>query len=343
MVVIEGFGEVGPFKKVFVIAEIGKNHNNSMEEAKWLVDRAVEAGVDAVKFQTHVVDDEQRKDIKIISPHFKEMDRYSWVKQNTLPFEWWVELKEYCDKKKTIFFSTPMSVAAAELLEKLDVKLYKVGSADITDLFMLETIAKTGKPIIISSGMNSLEDLEIAMKTIQKYNDKIILLHCVSEYPCPPEHLNLRTITFFQKKFKAPIGLSDHALQLESAYAAVALGAVAVEKHFSRNRDQFGPDHKVSLTPDEMKQMVQGIRIVTSALGSEEKLLQEGEKKFIDVFHKSLVFAADYTKGLAITREMVVTKRPGGGIGAKELPKLLGKKLTVDVKKDDLVDIKNLK
>jgi N-acetylneuraminate synthase/N,N'-diacetyllegionaminate synthase len=333
-----GFGQ-----PVFITVDIGKNHNGSIEESKWLIDKAVEAGVDAVKFQTHG-DDEQRKlDKDYYSPHFDKIDRYSWVKKNIMSSEFWIELKEYAESKGAIFYSTPMSVSAAKLLGEIGVPLFKVGSADVTDLFMIEEIAKTGKPVIISTGMNKLEDIELAVKKVKEYHNKIILMHCVSEYPCPPEHLNLKAINFLRKKFGLPVGLSDHVLEIETASAAVALGAVAIEKHFTRDRNEFGPDHKASLLPEELKLMVKNIRNVEKAMGNGKKELLEGESKFIPMFHKSITAKIDIPEGTIITQDMIAAKRPGeGGLAPKLVARVVGKKTKTDIKKDSLILLEDL-
>jgi N-acetylneuraminate synthase/N,N'-diacetyllegionaminate synthase len=306
---------IGPDEPVFITVDIGKNHNGSMKEAKWLIDKAVEAKVDAVKFQTHIVDDEIRNN---------------------------EEISSYANKKGVIFYSTPMSTAAGDLLDEIGVPLFKVGSADVSDLFMIESLAKKKKPIILSTGMHHLDDVSLAIKTIKKHSDKIVLMHCVSEYPCPPEHLNLKVIETLRDKFDFPVGLSDHVLEIETACAAVALGAVAIEKHFTRDRTQFGPDHKVSLTPDELKEMVKRIRNVEKAIGSPDKTMLKGESKFTSIFYKSLTSLVDISKGTVITRDMLTAKRPGDGIYTKDVGKVLGKKAKTNIAKDQLIRVKDL-
>ena len=335
--------KIGPDEPVFITVDIGKNHNGSIKEAKWLIDKAVEAKVDAVKFQTHIVDDEIRKNVKIISPHFKQVDRYSWVKQNTMSRDWWEEIINYAKKKKIIFYSTPMSTAAGDLLDSLGVPMFKVGSADVSDLFMIENLARKKKPIILSTGMHKLEDVSLAVKTIRKYSDKIVLMHCVSEYPCPPEHLNLNIIKTLRDKFDLPVGLSDHVLEIETTCAAVALGAVAVEKHFSRSRNQIGPDHKVSLTPSELADMVKRIRNVERSLGSSDKKILNGETSFVKLFHKSITSRVYIPKGSVISLDMLTTKRPGDGIYAKDVDKVVGKTSKKDILQDQLIKFKDLK
>lgn len=344
---------------VFVIAEAGKNFIQTEEEksveeylnnAKQLVDEAAKAGADAIKFQTHNVEDEQL-DIDVTSPHFQGSDRYNWVKRNTnsTPVEtFWKPLKEYCDEKGVIFFSTPMSRGAAKILNELGVELWKVGSGDILDFVMLDYIRNTGKPIIISSGMSTLEETEKAINFLKEKNNKVALLHCVSKYPCPVEDLNLNTIKFYKEKFDIPIGFSDHSLDHFSTVEAVNIGATIIEKHFTMSRGQWGADHKVSLSPEEFKNMVRGIKMAKNGeasfvgeytkkmMGSKEKILQEGEAIFRPLFRKSLMAGCDIPAGTMITGDMLYAMRPqqyAGGAPSEKYPEILGKVITRDIKK----------
>ena len=350
-------------KPVFIVAEIGKNFIQTEKDqavsiylanAKRLVDEAKKAGADAVKFQTHNVEDEQL-DVKVISPHFKDIDRFKWVTRNALatPIDkFWRPLKDYCDKRGIIFFSTPMSRGAAQILQDLGVGLWKVGSGDILDFVMLDYLARTGKPIILSSGMSTLGEIRKSLNFLQKRSKNIILLHCVSKYPCLPDELNLGTINFFRKKFKIPIGFSDHSLSIEPAIVAVALGARIIEKHFSFDRNLWGSDHKASLIPEEFKKMVAGIRkletsrnerrkylaneIVGKYLGRTAKILQDGESIFRPFFRKTLVAASDIKKGTKLTAEMLYAMRPwkfNGGLPSENYEKIIGKKMAKNLKK----------
>jgi sialic acid synthase SpsE len=334
-------------KKVFIIAEIGKNFIQTKKEqslsvylknAKKLVDAAKDAGADAVKFQTHTVEDEQFN-VKVVSHHFKGSDRFSWVKRNTFPVEkFWKPLKAYCDKKKIIFFSTPMSRGAAKILQNLGVKLWKVGSGDILDFVMLDYIRQTKKPIIISSGMSTLSEVKKSIDFLNKKNKDIILLHCVSKYPCPPEELNLKTIGLLQKKFDFPVGFSDHSLGINSALAAATLGARVIEKHFSANRNLWGSDHKVSMTPGEFKRMVAGIRKIEAGylykinqrmMGKKIKKVNKDEEAFRPLFRKSLVAACDIPKGRVLKADMIYAMRPQKyleGLRSEEYEDVIGKK-----------------
>ncbi|MDP3770236.1 MAG: N-acetylneuraminate synthase family protein [Candidatus Sungbacteria bacterium] len=352
-------------KKVFVIAEIGKNFIETREErpvaeylenAKKLVKAAKAAGADAVKFQTHNVEDEQLN-ITVTSPHFKGADRYSWVTRNThaTPLnEFWRPLKAYCDESGIIFHSTPMSRGAAKILQELDVPFWKVGSGDILDFVMLDFLASTKKPIIISSGMSTLEELDLTMDFLKRRNAEVILLHCVSKYPCPPEELRLATIDFLHKRYGVIIGFSDHSIGIDSAFAAVALGARVIEKHFSLSRDLWGADHKVSMTPEEMRELVTGIRaieqdavlksaylqkdIVKQGMGTSEKVLQEDEAVFRPFFRKSLMASRDLAAGTVLASDDLYAMRPqqyAGGLPSEQYEKVLGKRVSMPLKKFD--------
>ncbi|MFH1894732.1 MAG: N-acetylneuraminate synthase family protein [Patescibacteria group bacterium] len=348
-----GNKKIGDGCPTFIIAEIGKNFIQTKEEktikeylnnAKELIRLAQKAGADAVKFQTHNVEDEQLN-IDIISPHFSGSDRYGWIRRNDLatPLEFWQELKKYCEELGIIFFSTPMSRGAAIKLEKINVPLWKIGSGDVLDFVMLDFIADTKKPIIISSGMSVLEEIDKTIDFLQKKNAQVALLHCVSKYPCPPEELNLKTIEFFKKRYDIPIGFSDHSIGYESAIAAaVNLGAAIIEKHFSLDRNLWGADHKVSMTPEEFKEMVKNIRnkkkIKSEDYGQESKVLQQGEAVFRPIFHKSLMAGQDIKKGTIITKEMVYAMRPqvyAGGLPSKDYERVLGKITKKDLNKYD--------
>ena len=349
--------------RVFIVAEIGKNFIQTEDErpvseyldnAKTLVKAAKEAGADAVKFQTHNVEDEQL-DIEVVSPHFKGADRYSWVKRNTrsTPLnEFWRPLKAYCDEVGIIFHSTPMSRGAAKKLNELGVQLWKVGSGDILDFALLDYIASTKKPIILSSGMSTLEEIDRTVDFLKRRGAEIVLLHCVSKYPCPPEDLRLGTIPFLKKRYAMPVGFSDHSIGVDSALAAAALGAQVIEKHFSFSRELWGSDHKVSMTPDETKTLVAGIRelernpakrkeylekdIVQKSVMEEGKILQEDEAAFRPYFRKSLVAGRDIPASTLVSADMLYAMRPqkyAGGLPSEEYERVLGKRTKRAIKK----------
>jgi len=342
---------------VFVIAEIGKNFiqsedNRCVEEylqnAKDLVDAAVEAGADAVKFQTHEVEDEQLN-INIVSPHFKGSDRYSWVTRNTnaTPLETFIKpLKKYCDEKGIIFFSTPMSKKAAQKLQKVDVPFWKVGSGDAQDYPTLDYLASTGKPIIISNGMVSFDELDETVKYLQSKNAPVALLYCISQYPASSDYFNLSTIEKLKEKYPdITVGFSDHSVGYDISLAAVKLGASIIEKHFSLSRDLWGSDHKVSMTPEEMKSMVSAIKShrykdINEApfYGNKEKELEGADNKFRPYFNKSLMAGCDIPEGTVITKDMVFAMRPkmyAKGLPSEKFDEVVGRKIKKSIKKYD--------
>ncbi|PIR66448.1 MAG: hypothetical protein COU51_04160 [Parcubacteria group bacterium CG10_big_fil_rev_8_21_14_0_10_36_14] len=346
--------------KIFIIAEAGKNFiqtengrpiSEYLENAKKLVLEAKKAGADAIKFQTHNVYDEQL-DINVISSHFKSSDRYSWVTRNTLatPMEFWTELKNFCDKIGIIFFSTPMSRGAAKKINHL-IPFWKVGSGDILDFVMLDYLADTKKPIILSSGMSTLEETDLAINFLKKRGAEIHLLHCVSKYPCAPEDLKLNTIPFLNERYGIRTGFSDHSLNITSVLVAVSLGAKIVEKHFSLDRNLWGSDHKVSLIPKEMAELVKKVRSLEKNHQLKEKIatlykkniyedegkdLQEGEAVFRPLFRKSLIIACDIKADEKITSEKIYAMRPQKyieGLPSEDYEKILNKPALKDIKK----------
>ncbi len=324
----------------FIIAEAGVNHNGSLELAKKLVDVAKEAGVDAVKFQTF-------KTEKVVSKFAPKAEyqikntgnnesQYEMIKKLELTEEEFIELYKYTKEKGLIFLSTPFDFESADFLEDL-VPAYKISSTDLTNLPFLEYIAKKGKPIILSTGMATLGEIEEAVNTIKKYNEDIILLHCITNYPADFEELNLRAIKTLKEAFKLPVGYSDHSLGIYAPIAAVTLGAIVIEKHFTIDKNLPGPDHKASLNPEELKEMVKAIRLTEKALGDGIKRPTFSEEKIKKVARKSLVANIDIPKGSIIKREMVTIKRPGIGIEPKYLDIVVGKMAKRDIKKDEVL------
>lgn len=343
---------------VFVVAEIGKGYIQTQEDqaneqylanAKALIGAAQKAGADAVKFQTHTVEDEQLP-MEITAPHFSGSDRYAWVKRITKasPPEFWRELKRYCDELGIILFSTPMSRGAAKLIESIDPPLWKVASSDILDFVLLDYIAETGKPIIVSSGMSSEEELDMALAFLKKRTDKIALMHCVSKYPCPPEEIYLDTIPYLTNRYQILVGFSDHSLGHNAAAASIGKGARIIEKHFSLDRTLWGPDHNISMTPSEFKVMVDVIKQIghnseddTRKFGSGIKTMDKEERSFRPVFRKSLMAGQDIVTGSVISKEMLYAMRPqqyAAGLPSEEYENVLGKKAIKDLKKYDPIN-----
>ncbi|TSC80443.1 MAG: hypothetical protein G01um101425_97 [Candidatus Peregrinibacteria bacterium Gr01-1014_25] len=330
----------------FLVAEIGKNFIQTPDErpvdecihnAIVLIDAATDAGADAVKFQTHVVDDEQMP-LPITSPHAKELDRYAWVSRNTraTPRAFWDAITGHCKTRGITFFSTPMSRGGARVLQPYDPPFWKVSSGDVLDFVLLDTLRKTGKPVILSTGMVSRAELRSAVDFLAAAGSPIGILYCISEYPCPPETFNLATIPELHATYPdAVIGFSDHSLGFEAAMAASALGAVVIEKHFSLSRDLWGPDHKVSMTPTEFSAMAEAVRSKTyervdsrSFLGQKDREFDGATNRFRPYFHKALVAGQDIPAGAILTGEEIMALRPASmidGLSSQRFPDAIGK------------------
>ena len=331
---------IGEEEPCFIIAEAGVNHNGSVELAKKLIDAAKDAGADAVKFQTFktenvVVKDAQKAEYQ--KETTGEGSQYEMIKKLELTEEDFRELADYAEKKDIMFLSSPFDKESVDLLHELDVPAFKVGSGEITNLPLLRYIAKKEKPIILSTGMSTLGEIEEALDVIRSEGvEDIILLHCVSNYPARIEDVNLRAMGTLKQAFKLPVGFSDHTLGITAPIAAVALGACVIEKHFTLDRNLPGPDHKASLEADELKEMVKAIREVEKALGDGIKRPTKEEEEIKKVARRSIVAKVDISKGAIITEDMLDVKRPGTGIEPKYLKFIIGRKTKEDIKRMSL-------
>jgi pseudaminic acid synthase len=323
---------------VFIVAELSANHRQDLELAKDTIHAMKEAGADAVKLQTYTPD---TITIDCDNEYFKIKQGTLWdgktfyelYKEAYTPWEWHYELKELAEKLGLIFFSTPFDKTAVDFLEKLNVPAYKIASFEITDIPLIEYTASKGKPIIISTGIATLCDIQEAVSACKRVgNDQIILLKCTSAYPAPLEEVNLRTIPNMAETFGCIVGLSDHTLGISVPIAAVALGARVIEKHFILDRKIGGPDAAFSLDPDDFRAMVKAIREVEKALGKVSYELSEKIKRSRE-FARSLFVVKDIKAGEVFTEENVKSIRPGYGLPPKHLKDILGKKARKDIKK----------
>ncbi len=351
-------------KGVFIIAEAGKNFIQTPDDrpvteylnnAKELVDKAVWAGADAIKFQTHNVEDEQLN-IPIISPHFKGANRYQWVKRNTEAtpvVEFWKPLKNYCEEKGIIFFSTPMSRGAAYRLAEVGVPLWKIGSGDILDFVCMDFMRQSGLPVIMSSGMSTIEEVQQGINFLKAKNHRVALTHALSKYPGLPEEANLAIIELYQEQFPGvPIGFSENSVGIEPSLIAVALGATIIEKHFTISRNLWGADHKVCSTPEEFKELVEAIRQLeqnptererwlrhpklSAIRGPKQKILKDDEALFRPIFRKALMAAEDIPAGTIVQSNLIYAMRPqayAGGLPSETYEQIIGKRVKVDLKK----------
>ena len=334
---------VGGDAPCLIIAEAGSNYNGSLEIAKTLVNAAVLAGADIVKFQTFkadlVVTKTTPKAEYQKSGENDSQSYYDLLKWLEMPESEWKELKQYCEQKGIIFMSTPHSGKwSVDLLEQLRVPAYKIGSGDLTNLPFLEYIAKKGKPMIISTGMAVMKEIKDAVQTIQAAgNNQIAVLQCTTSYPLEIENVNLRAMDTIQKEVGAIIGFSDHTLGNETAFAAVARGAKIIEKHFTINKDLPGPDHKASATPEEFQKLVEGIRKVEKALGRAEKIPTKMEREIANIARKSIIAARTIPAGTSITEDMLIIKRPGTGLLPRQLKEVIGKRAKKNLPADTLI------
>ncbi|NFN92759.1 N-acetylneuraminate synthase [Clostridium botulinum] len=327
---------------VFIIAEAGVNHNGDINLAKKLVDMAVECGADAIKFQTFKAEESTGVFAQKAS-YQKENDpinesQFEMIKKLELPFEAFKEIQTYCNRKEIMFISTPDGIESLNYLVNLDVPLIKIGSTEVTNYRFLKQISETFKPMILSTGMSTIGEIENALKVIYSTgNTNIELMHCISDYPTNIEDLNLRAMITMKNTFNINVGLSDHTLGFEGAIAAVALGAKHIEKHITLDRSMKGPDHKASMPPLEFKQYVEYIRNTELLLGDGIKKPTEREMQIIKDARRSIVAAYDLKKGLIITDSMIEFKRPGYGIQPEMKDILIGRQLKRDLKKDEII------
>ncbi len=330
--------------KVLIIAEAGVNYNGSLELAYKMVDEAKKAGVDIVKFQTGVPEKVMSKFAEKAEYQKKttgsDESQLDMVRKLMLKFEEFVPLKKYCEEKHIRFLSTPFDLSSIDFLNELGCDLWKIPSGEITNLPYLLRIANTGKDIILSTGMSTLEEVEIAIKVLKDNGaGNITLLHCTTEYPAPFEDVNLRAMKTMRDKFGLDVGYSDHTTGIEIPIAAVAMGATVIEKHFTLDRNMEGPDHKASLEPDELCTMVKAIRNVECALGNGDKVPSESEKKNMVIARKSIIASRDIKKGEILTENNLTTKRPGNGISPMRWNDVIGTYAIRDFIEDELIEL----
>jgi len=334
--------------KVFIIAEAGVNHNGSLDLAYQLVDVAKGAGADAIKFQTFkaekVVSSKAPKAEYQKKATSSDESQLEMIKKLELSFEDFVKLKKYCDKKGIMFLSTPFDYQSIDFLYDL-VDIYKIPSGEIINYPYLKHIAAKNKPLIISTGMANLGEVEEAINTIREINSetKISLLHCTTNYPTPYEEVNLKAMQTLATAFELPVGYSDHTLGIEVPVAAVAMGAKIIEKHFTLDKNLPGPDHKASLEPNELKEMVKAIRNIEMALGDGIKKPNKSEIEIMKVARRSLIATRNIRAGEIIKESDIAIKRPGTGILPKFKEIIIGMKLINDIRQDESFRWENFK
>lgn len=334
---------------VLIIAEAGVNHNGSIDVAKQLIDKAVGAGADIIKFQTF-------KSEKLVSKSAKQAEyqkrnigskaddsQLNMLKKLELSQEDYEELMQYCQQKGIKFFSTAFDMDSIDYLHSLHMGLWKIPSGEITNYPYIRKIAQYGEPVILSTGMCEMDDICAAMNVLIKFGvkrEQITILHCNTEYPTPYKDVNLKAMIALKDEFKVEVGYSDHTKGIEVPIAAVALGATVIEKHFTLDRNMEGPDHKASLEPDELRAMVCAIRNIEKAIGGDGiKHVSESERKNIAIARKSIVAACDIKAGEVFTEQNLTVKRPGNGISPMRWEDVIGTKAKRDFLEEELIEV----
>ena len=329
---------------IVIIAEAGVNHNGQLSLAKKLADAAAAAGADYVKFQTFepealVSRFAQKADYQKKATGEKEA-QLAMLRKLALTKEEFVSLKAYCSGIGISFLSTPFDLGSIDFLTELGLPFWKVPSGELTNLPYLRKIAKTGMPVVLSSGMCDLAEIDAALNVLtQNGAGDITLLHCNTEYPTPYEDVNLRAMQEMRKRFSLPVGYSDHTLGIAVPIAAAALGACVIEKHFTLDKSMEGPDHQASLSPQELADMVRAIRTVEAALGSGVKACSPSERKNRDIARKSIVAARDIAQGEVFGEANLTAKRPGNGISPMRWDEVVGKRAKRSFLKDELIEL----
>ena len=335
-------------KRVIIIAEAGVNHNGDINKAMQLIDKAVEASVDYIKFQTFKTElciskNAVKADYQIENTQNSSESQLEMVKKLELSFDQFIELEKYCNQKNIKFLSTGFDSESLTFLAQLGVTIAKIPSGEITNLPYLKQVASLFPEVILSTGMATIDEIKDAVKVLTDNGvskDKITILHCNTEYPTPMEDVNLKAMLHIQRELGLPIGYSDHTLGIEVPIAAVALGATVIEKHFTLDKTLPGPDHKASLEPDELKAMVSAIRNIEKAIdGSGLKEVSKSEEKNKPIARKSIVASTNIKKGDIFTPKNLTVKRPGTGISPMQWDEVIGKEAKRDFQEDELIEL----
>jgi len=336
--------KIGQGYSCFIIAEAGVNHNGDLETALRLVDVAAECGADAVKFQTFNTEDGLTRDAPKADYQLRTTgdadSQYEMVKRLELTEDEFKSLMARSKEKHILFISTPFDHGSVSLLDRLNVEVFKIASGEIVNLPLLADVARRGKPMIVSTGMANIGEVETALQSIQSAgNNDYVLLHCVSNYPADPADVNLAAMETMSTAFGVSVGYSDHTTGIEIPLAAVAMGACLIEKHITLDKTMAGPDHEASLEPEEFARMVQGIRRVQSAIGNGRKEPAASEANTAAVARKSLVATNDISAGTTITQDLISVKRPGTGLPSSFLPHLIGRKSNCNITAGSLLSL----
>lgn len=328
-----------------IIGEVGQAHDGSLGMAHAFIDSIANAGADAVKFQTHIASAESTPD-EPWRTKFSQQDnsRYEYWKRMEFTEPQWAGLKKHCDELGLLFLSSPFSMEAVALLTRVGVSAWKVASGEIGTPQMLARMAETGLPVVISTGMSPLSEVDKAVELLQHYQLPFAVMQCTSSYPCPPEKIGLNMIHFFRDRYNCAVGLSDHSATIFSGLAAAVLGADVLEVHVTLSREMFGPDVCASVTTSELRQLVEGIKFIEKALANpvDKDLMATEVRPLRDLFTKSVVAGMDLPAGTILQEKHLTLKKPGSGIPGDRIAQLIGARLVREVKADELIEENDL-
>ena len=339
-----GNRKIGEMYKPLVIVEIGINHEGNMSKAKQMIYDAYKSGAECVKFQRHIIDDEMSQSAKKVIPRNANKSIWEIMERCALTKENHIELKKYVEELDMIYLCTPFSRAAADELEELDVKAYKIGSGECNNYPLVKHIASFGKPIILSTGMNNIKSIQKSIKILENSNIRYALLHCTSMYPTPYKKVRLGALNDLKKEFpNAVIGLSDHSIGNYTCFASIPYGSSILEKHFTSNKNWPGPDVSISINPEELTDLIIGSNAIYQSLGGSKEILEE-EEPTIDFAYSTVVSIQHIPKGNKLTKQNIWVKRPGkGDINAEYYEEFLGKNTLKDIKKDQHIKWEDFK
>ena len=334
-----GSHRIGHGQPALIIGEVAQAHDGSLNLAHAFIDAIADAGANAVKFQTHIAEAEgtAREEFRKSSPWITETKSEFW-KRTAFSEEQWHGLMQHASKRNLIFLSSPFSIEAVDLLERIGIPAWKAASGEITNFFMLEHMGKTKKPILLSTGMSSWQELDRTVNFIQSHSFSFALFQCTTAYPCPPEEVGLNVLDELRTRYQVPVGLSDHSGKIYSGLAAISLGANMLEVHITLSREMYGTSVSASLTPTELRQLVEGTRFIETMLFSpvDKNVMASKKASLRPIFLKSLVAKNDLAAGTVLEQKDLAAKKPGTGIPADRLEDLIGRKLERDVKKDEM-------
>ena len=337
---MQSFSDATKNSKAFIIAEIAQAHDGNLSTAHQYIDLISNCGVDAVKFQTHIASAEStNREPWRVNMATLDKTRYDYWKRMEFTAEQWVEIRDHCVEKGLRFMSSPFSVAAVDLLDCLEIEVWKIASGEVGNAPMIEAMLATKKPIILSTGLSTLHEIDVLVDQIRGSGVDVTVLQCTSEYPCPANMTGLNLLREFSDRWNCRVGFSDHSGTIFPSLAAVSLGAKVLEVHITASRDAGGVDGPSSITPEELTQLVTGVRFIETALNNriDKRSLSASAANMKQIFGRSIVASRDLDVGHILKKEDLAFKKPGGGLHWDQVDSILGKKLMIEISMDELI------